>query len=187
MYKRQGFSFLCKNRIANSRGYSTGGVALAFRKSVINLKKIDLIGNNYEVIFAVGTMPKFSRKFIAVCVYLPPSLSASTVGGCFDFIVDGIIEMKTRFKDPFIAVSGDFNGFDIAGALDDFSDLVQVKTGPTRDLLFTNFSSQISESGVISLLECDSSGGVPLVTMPLVFALWDCFAMRFIIGLRTRT
>ena len=116
---RTNYSLICRNRRANARGYSTGGVAIAFKKSHINFKKIDLVGNVYEIIFAVGTMPRFSRKFISVCVYMPPSMSASTVAGCFEFLVDGILEMKRQYKDPFIAVSGDFNNFDIAGALDD--------------------------------------------------------------------
>ena len=37
-----GFSMLYKNRLPNARGYSTGGVALAFRKSSISFKLLDL-------------------------------------------------------------------------------------------------------------------------------------------------
>ena len=68
-----GYSIICKNRPPNNRGYSAGGVALAFRKSHIEFKEIVMQGNEYEMIFAVGTMPNFTKKFIAICVYLPPA------------------------------------------------------------------------------------------------------------------
>ena len=55
-----GFSMLCKNRRINSIGYSTGGVAIAFRRSHIEFKEIHLPENNFELLFAAGTMPGFS-------------------------------------------------------------------------------------------------------------------------------
>ena len=57
-----GYSMLCRNRPQNDRGYSAGGVAIAFKKSSIQLKEIQMPGNEYEILFSVGTLPKFSRK-----------------------------------------------------------------------------------------------------------------------------
>ena len=145
----------------NQRGYSAGGVALAFKKSQISLKKIDLPGNEYEIVFSIGSMPRFNRKLIAVCVYMPPSMSVSVASACLSYLVDSILELKQRYKDPFIVISGDFNSHDICGALSDYPDLFLLKTGPTwkdktLDLIFTNFPRQITESGTLDPLESDS-------------------------------
>ena len=80
-----------------------------------------------------------------------------------EFLVDAILELKNRYKDPFICVAGDFNSHDIQSYLDDYPDLSLLVTGPTRnektiDIIFTNFPSQIVESGTISPLESDSGG-----------------------------
>ena len=82
--KGTGYSILCKNRPVNCRGYSTGGVAIAFRTSHVSFSKIELPGNEFEILFAVGTMPRFTRKFIAVCIYMPPSMSAASASACLE-------------------------------------------------------------------------------------------------------
>ena len=74
-----GYSLIYKNRPANTRGYSAGGVAIAYKKSSISLKKIEMPGNDFEFIFSVGTMPNFTRKFIAICGYMPPAMNANAV------------------------------------------------------------------------------------------------------------
>ena len=123
---------LCKNRPVNSRGYSTGGVSIAYRKSHISFKEIILPGNNYEILITEGTMPNFTRKLIAICVYMPPSLSSSSAQGCLGFLVDAVLEIKRKYKDPFISIGGDFNQFDISAALSDYPDMTLVLTKPTR-------------------------------------------------------
>ena len=158
-----GYSIICKNRPRNSRGYSSGGVAIAYRKSHLSMKEIVLPGNNFELLFTEGTLPRFSRKFIAICCYMPPSLSSSSAKECLEFIVDAILEIKSRYKDPYIAIAGDFNEFKIDESLLDYPDIQCLKTAPTRgiktlDLIFTNFSENIVESGVIDPLEADGTG-----------------------------
>ena len=91
-------------------------------------------------------------------------MSALDVRNGFSYLVDCILELKGRYRDPFIAISGDFNGYDVASFLSDYPDLVLLETSPTRgdrhlDLLFTNFNEHIAESGVLSPIESDS--GVP--------------------------
>ena len=159
-----GYSLLCKNRPANMRGYSTGVVAIAFRKSRISFKPLELPGNDYEMLFAEGTLPLFTRKFIAICLYRPPSMPAALAAACMTFLVDALLEIKSRYKDPFICIPGDFNTHQIESYLEDYPDLSLLVTGPTRkektpDLIFTNFPLQIIESGLTAPLECDLETG----------------------------
>ena len=104
-----GYSLLCKNRPVNNRGYSVGGVAIAYKKNDIEVSEIVLPENNYEMLFASGSLPRFSRKFVLICVYLPPGMDASTAKEAMEYLVDSIIELKGRYKDPLIVISGDFN------------------------------------------------------------------------------
>ena len=158
-----GFSLLCKNRQENSRGYSAGGVAIAYRKNDIEVKEIMLPGNNYEMLFAVGNLPKFTRKFVLICVYMPPGLCAAAVQSNLEYLVDSIIELKSRYKDPFIVIAGDFNSYPIARYLSDYPDIQLVTTGPTRgnhtlDLVFTNFGESIEHVSTLDPLENDLGG-----------------------------
>ena len=104
-----GYGMICKNRPVNTRGYSTGGVAIVFRTSHIRFKEVCLPDNDFEILAAEGSMPNFSRKFIAICAYMPPNMSSSAARGCLDFLVDVILNLKSKYKDPFIAIGGDFN------------------------------------------------------------------------------
>ena len=90
-----GYPLLCKNRQTNMRGYAAGGVAIAFRKSHINFKPLDLPGNDYEILVAEGTLPLFTRKFIAICLYMPPNMSATSAAACLTFLVDVLLEVKS--------------------------------------------------------------------------------------------
>ena len=120
--------------------------------------------SDYEMLIAEGTMPLFTRKFIAICLYMPPNMTAASAAACLTFLVDVLLEIKSRYKDPFICVAGDFNGHKVESYLEDYPDLSLLMTGPTRndrtlDLIFTNFPSQIIESGTIDPLECDLGTG----------------------------
>ena len=71
-----GYSLICKNRPLNDRGSSAGGVAIASRTLHTSLKKISLPGNDFEILFTVGTMPRFSffeEVFGDLCVYATQS------------------------------------------------------------------------------------------------------------------
>ena len=109
-----------------------GGVAIDFRKSKIILDKMDMPENNYEILFTSGSMPNFSRKFVAICVYMHPSLNPAQVRETRAYLTDSILQMKEKYQDPFIAISGDFNNFNVTDYLDDFPDLVLLETSPSR-------------------------------------------------------
>ena len=48
------------------------------------------------------------------------------------FIRGAVTEMKRKFDDPYIVVSGDFNQWPTDEALEDFPDVSEVDVGPTR-------------------------------------------------------
>ena len=82
------------------------------------------------------------------------------VRGALAHVEDVVQEVKRQYRDPFIVVAGDYNQWDIAGALQDFPDLRESDVGPTRkdcclNRIFTNFERAISESGTVPPLEVE--------------------------------
>ena len=149
---------LVKNRPKNQRGYSTGGVAIVYKKNIIKFRELVLPGNRYEVVCGAGTLIHHAQKVIAIAVYIPPQYTEEESRNCLDFLEESIIHIKGKFKDPYIIVSGDFNKRDVDGSLANFPDLNLVETPPTRgtqklDKVFLNFKSQIFESGTLKPLE----------------------------------
>ena len=132
-----GYSMIYKNRLPNHRGYSTGGVAIIYRKSKINLKKYKLPGNNFEVVCGIGSPTFHTQKMIVLSVYIPPQINAAESKRCLEFIEDSFLMLKGRFHDQYIVVGGDFNRRDIDSALADFPDIKIVDTPPTC-LLYTS-------------------------------------------------
>ena len=77
-----------------------------------------------------------------------------------DSIEDLVLEVKRRYKDPFILVAGDFNQLSIDKALEDFPDMREASIGPTRkdrclDRIFCNFSRAVKSSGSVPPLEVE--------------------------------
>ena len=71
---------------------------------------------------------------------------------------DTLIDMKRRFKDPYIIVAGDFNQWQLD--LADISDMKEIQVGCTRgsrslDRFFSNLWSKVAESGTIAPLETE--------------------------------
>ena len=70
-----GLNLVYRNREANERGFSHGGIAIVYKESVLALKKIPLHNpKKYEVLVAEGNIKGCSRKLVVVACYLPPSL-----------------------------------------------------------------------------------------------------------------
>ena len=149
-----GLKFLVKNRPPGPRGVSHGGVAIAFRKGSVDLKKLDFKNEeDYEVLVGCGTVPGHSKKLIVVGVYMPPNYSQSKGLACLDYLSDVVIEIKRKYRDPYLVIGGDFNQWDVAGALQDYPDLREVSVGATRDdrqidRLFSNFD-QVEAFGTL--------------------------------------
>ena len=105
-----------------------------------------------------SNLPGYSRKLFTVACYLPPNYNVQSGREALEHIEDVVQELKRSYKDPFLVVGGDFNQWDIQGALQDFPDLRETPVGPTRkdksiDRLFTNFDRSIEECGTAPPLE----------------------------------
>ena len=79
---------------------------------------------------------------------------------CLDHITDAVLEMRQRYVNPYVVVTGDFNQWRIDQALEDYIDIVESDVGPTRgdrkiDRIFTNFPRSIIEAGSLPPLETD--------------------------------
>ena len=72
-----------------------------------------------------------SRKLVAIAAYVPPGYDARRGRDCLAYISDTVMEVKRRYREPYIIVSGDFNQWDVAAALADFNDIEEVAVGNT--------------------------------------------------------
>ena len=150
-----GIGLLVRNRDPGSRGFSHGGVALAFREALCGFRPIGIHNpQQYEVLAAMGSVPGHARKIIVLACYMPPGDAAARGNACIDFVQDLIIQMKRKYSDPYIIVSGDFNQWRIEEAMADFQDMTEVDVGPTRagrriDRTFVNFHGDVQEAGTV--------------------------------------
>ena len=82
--------------------------------------------------------------------YLPPGYSRTRGGEALDFIEGTVIELKRKYKDPYVVLAGDFNQWRIQDNLADFHNIKEVEVGCTHgrkaiDRLFVNFSRSVTE------------------------------------------
>ena len=97
------------------------------------------------------------RPLFVVAAYIPPGYAVPRGRACLQHINDLVLDIKTKHRDPYILVAGDFNQWDIA------LDLEEVPTPPTRadrhiDRIFTNWPWEIHESGCVPPLETELEG-----------------------------
>ena len=133
--------FICKNR-SSKRG---GGVAIAYDRTKANLKKLQIRGNKYEMVGAVGNISVCTRKCVFFSVYVLPKQTAEETRGLFVCLGDAIEKAKQDYIDPIIIVGGDTNRRDLSPAISDFPDIRIEQTGPTRgnvalDIIATNIN-----------------------------------------------
>ena len=156
-----GIKFLVKNRKPGVRGVTHGGVAIAFKTGAADLKKLDFSNeHDYEVLVAGGTVPGHARKLVVIAAYVPPNYSQARGIGCLDYISDVVMQIKRKYKDPYIVIGGDFNQWDVADALEDYPDVREVCVGPTRedraiDRMFVSFRDDVEAFGTLEPLETD--------------------------------
>ena len=92
------------------------------------------------------------KIIIVSCYYLPPNIEKKQAKDCMVFIGDMVLDMKTRFCDPYIVVAGDFNQWNMHKFLEDFTEIVEADVGHTRsirsiDRIFSNISKSLTASG----------------------------------------
>ena len=154
-----GVGFLVRNRRPGIRGTCHGGVALAYRKEAVDMRNLQFDNDDdFEVVAGIGSMKGHSRKIIVVGAYLPPNYSLARGTAALDFISDLIMDLKRKYREPYIVLAGDFNQWDAAAAVDDFPDIVEAKVGPTRldrsiDRTFCSFGAE--SFGTLEPLETD--------------------------------
>ena len=146
-----------------ANGVFYGGVALLWMESVGSFKKVQVKNpEEFEVLTAVGTLHGQSRKMIIIACYIPPNYKTSRGKACLQFVSEIVLDMKRKFADPYLVITGDFNQWDIADGLSDFSDVREEQVGPTRGLLaidriFTNMSRSVQSSGTWAPLQTTDS------------------------------
>ena len=108
-------------------------VAVAYRAAVMSMSRVKIdIPKKFEVPATVGTISGHTRKLVTVAAYIPPGYTARRRKECMDHIAGTIMELKRRYREPYLVVSGDFNQWDVLVHLEDFPDLSEVPVGPTR-------------------------------------------------------
>ena len=174
-----------------STGVAHGGVAIMYKKRIGTFKEISITNpEKYEVLPAIGTLRGSSRKMLVIAAYIPPNYSTARAAGCVQFIEDLLVEMKQRFRDPFIVLAGDFNQGQVQEAVEEFADVAETLVGPTRDgrsidRIFTNMSRSVKSAGTVPPLETDHSKSdhlVAYVTLELPRKEsfeWVTFSYRF--------
>ena len=130
-----GMELICKNRRVNERGVAYGGVAIMYKKNAMSLREIKVdSAADYEILLALGNIKGLSRKILVFACYVPPNYSVRKGKDCMSYLTDLVLEMKHKYADPYVIVAGDFNQWDLAAAMEDYVDLVEVEVGPTRGI-----------------------------------------------------
>ena len=115
---------LTKNRPVNPQGYSHGGVALVFHEAAASFHEVKLRNDlDFEVLVATGKFQGLSKPVFVVACYVPPGYTSARGTACLEHIRDSVVELKRRYTDPYVVVSGDFNQWPIQDYLVDFNDL----------------------------------------------------------------
>ena len=175
-----GLGLLVRNRDPNDNGVSYGGVALLWRVSRGNFKRLDIKNTEgYEVLAAAGSVKGQARKLIVIACYLPPSYTKPRGAGALEFVEKIVLDMKRTYNDPYIIVTGDFNQWRMAAVLDNFPDISEVPVGNTRgnrsiDKVFCNMGRSVKEAGTVLPLEAeDEEGNLRRSDHRVVFCRFD--------------
>ena len=104
------------------------------------------------------------RKLVVLAAYLPPNYTRNKTQATMDYIADIIVDIKRKYKDPFILLTGDFNQWNVDQCLQDFADMSEVSVGNTRgnkaiDRMFLNCGRSVTESGTLAPLETEAEPG----------------------------
>ena len=141
---------LYRNREANDRGFSHGGVAVIYKESVMTLKPVKLHNpHKFEVLLTSGRIKGVARPIAVIACYIPPNYAVPRGKDAVSFIAGAVSEAKRRLDDPIVVVAGDYNQWRVEDGLADFPDLVEHDVGPTRGdrricLLYTSPSPRDS-------------------------------------------
>ena len=116
----------------------------------------------YEVLTTAVSLRGHSRKLVVVACYIPPGYSRERGAGALEHVSEVVIDLKRRYKDPYIVVAGDFNQWKVGDYLEDFADIKEVEVGNSRgrraiDRIFLNFTRSVQEYGTLEPLESEEN------------------------------
>ena len=119
--------------------------------------------DGFEILVTVGSIQGHGRKVLVIACYIPPNYVVDRGNNCVQYIYEIMIELKRRYKDPYLVVTGDFNQWPVERALEEFRDMREAAVGPTRgtrsiDRCFTNFE-RIREAGTVDPLQTEGDDG----------------------------
>ena len=148
----------CRKKLKRSN--PGGGVSIAFKKSLVNLKEYQFKRAGYEVICAKGKIKNHTRPLFVFGVYIPPKSSAAQTQECMEFISEAILKIKTEVRESYIVVGGDLNNRDLTAAIGDYQDLTEIPTDPSRggahlDILASNFNNSLKKTAANDPLETE--------------------------------
>lgn len=103
------------------------GVAILWKESFGFFRKIDIKNpDGFEILAAAGTVNGHSRKLIVLACYLLPNMPRRRADDCLVFLSNLVNDLKGRFKNPYICVTGDFNQWEVELCLADYNDIKEV-------------------------------------------------------------
>ena len=155
-----GLEFIARNREEAANGVSYRGVAIVWRANGCAFRNVPLKNpEKFEVLVGAGSLHGHSRRLIVLACYLPPNYDRTRGMRVAEFVLDTVIEMKRRFKDPYIIIAGDFNQWRMDFA--DLADVEEVPVGNTRgshciDRILSNIARKVTEAGTLAPLETET-------------------------------
>lgn len=145
-------------------GVAHGGVAVLAKASCTKMKEISFPNpEEFEVLPVCISVANVEKKLYIIAVYLPPGYTVARGRECLQHINDLVLHIKNISTETHICVMGDFNQWNIAEALDDYPDLLEVVTPPTRngrriDRVFLNWP--VIKADCLPPLETEEIDGV---------------------------
>ena len=158
-----GLGIKCLNR-PPVNGLSHGGVAIVYRESIAKASVYSFPNPDlFEVLPVIMSVVGVKRKFFVLAVYIPPGYTAPRGRQCMQHVNDLVLDIKNKHSDPYIVIAGDFNQWLMAEKLEEFCDLQEIPTPPTRgnrkiDKIFLNWSDDVDDAGCLPPLETELEG-----------------------------
>ena len=149
------------NRDPLRSGVAYGGVAIILRDSITKGQPFHFPNpEKFEVLPLSVKVSDVSRRLFVIAAYIPPGYSVPRGRACLQHIADVVLTIKNKHEEPLILVAGDFNQWDVAEALAEFSDIAEVSTPATRgdrkiDKIFTNWPDCVEEGGCCPPLQTE--------------------------------
>ena len=151
------------NRLPSVNGVAHGGVAIITRASTTKIKSVAFPNpDSFEILSVCASVATIKRNFYIIAAYIPPNYTVARGNACLQHINDLILHIKRTTHDPYLLLAGDFNQWDVNTAIQDYVELVEVATPPTRedrkiDRIFTNWSDSVTDSGCLPPLETEGN------------------------------